>query len=132
MDQLNQATGKTTVASVVTPGSTAAVTVPGALAIGFYADSGFGTALTGGSGFTVRTNHSPNGEMDMLAEDQPVGLSATPVEGTGTGPNTGQTKSPALAAPERENTASWGLAVSAPGRASPSATFPSRKEKSAL
>jgi hypothetical protein len=88
VDQQSQATGKTTAASVVTSGSTAAVTVPGALAVGFYADSGFGTALTGGSGFTVRANHSPNGEMDMLAEDQPVGVSATPAASTGTGPNT--------------------------------------------
>ena len=41
------------------------------LAVGFYADSGFGDSLAGGSGYTVRANVSPASDMEMLAEDQP-------------------------------------------------------------
>jgi hypothetical protein len=88
VDRQSQATGTTTAAGVVSSGPTAPVTVPGALAIGFYADSGFGNALVGGAGWTVRANHSPNNQMDMLVQDTLVGTSATPAAGTGTGANT--------------------------------------------
>jgi hypothetical protein len=88
VDRQSRATGTTTAAGLVSSGPTAPVTVPEALAVGFYADSGFGAALTGGAGWTVRANHSPNNQMDMLVQDTLVGASATPAARTGTGANT--------------------------------------------
>ena len=58
------------------------------LAVGFYADSGYGDTLTGGSGWSMRTNVSPTSDVEMLAEDQPVSVGATPTASVGTGPDT--------------------------------------------
>ncbi len=88
VDRTATATGTTSGATTVGSGATAAVTGDGELAVGFYADSGFGHALSGGSGWTVRGNLSPNAYMDLLVEDQPVGTGATPTATVGTGPNT--------------------------------------------
>jgi hypothetical protein len=88
VDQQSQATGTTTAAALVKSAATGPVSVNDALALGFYTDSGFGTALQGGSGYTVRTNMSPNSMMDLLAEESFVGTGATPAAGTTTGPNT--------------------------------------------
>jgi hypothetical protein len=44
--------------------------------------------LTAGSGFTGRVNVSPASDMELLAEDQIVGLGATPAAAVGTGANT--------------------------------------------
>src|SRR5262249_47407446 len=52
------------------------------------ADSGFGHALTGGSGWTVRGNPAANGIMDLFGEDQPAGAGATPSASVGAGANT--------------------------------------------
>jgi hypothetical protein len=86
-----QATGTGTTGSsqqAVKSAATAQVTADGELALGFYADSGFGTKLTGDSGYTTRTNLSPNGNMDMLVEDTPVSTGATPAASVTTGAST--------------------------------------------
>jgi hypothetical protein len=88
VDQLVSASGRTTSAATVASGATAATTTANGLALGFYVDSGFGTLLTVGSGFTQRVNMSPNANMDLLVEDQTVGLGATPNARFGTGANT--------------------------------------------
>ena len=86
VDQLKTATGTTTAAANVSSGATAASTAAGELAIGFYADSGFSNALTGDSTYTVRTNVSPTGDMELLAQDRVLtttGTTANPVTRTG-------------------------------------------------
>jgi hypothetical protein len=88
IDQLVHAAGATTSAATVSSGSTPAASENGELAVGFYADSGFGDTLTGGSGFTVRANVSPTSDVEMLAEDQPVSAGATPAASVGTGADT--------------------------------------------
>src|SRR5262249_23821942 len=52
IDQLSQNTGTTSSSATVSSGATAATTAASELAMGFYVDSGFGDALTPGSGFT--------------------------------------------------------------------------------
>jgi len=67
-------------------GATAASTAAGELAMGFYVDSGFSNALTGDSTYTVRTNVSPTGDMEMLAQDRVLtssGTTANPITRTG-------------------------------------------------
>ena len=54
--------------------------------MGFYADSGFGNALTGDPTYTVRTNVSPTGDMELLAQDRVLtspGTAANPTTTTG-------------------------------------------------
>ena len=54
--------------------------------MGFYADSGFGNALTGDPTYTVRTNVSPTGDMELLAQDRiltATGTTANPTTRTG-------------------------------------------------
>jgi hypothetical protein len=88
VDQSAQKSGTTSGAATVTSGPTPATTADGELAVGFYVDSGFGDTLTAGSGFTSRANVSKVGDMEMLAEDQPEAVGATPTAGAGTGANT--------------------------------------------
>jgi hypothetical protein len=88
VDQQSTATGTTSSQQAVKPPGTAALTADGELAIGFYADSGFGTALAGDPGYTTRTNLSPNGNMDMLIQDTPAGTGATPAASVTTGAST--------------------------------------------
>jgi hypothetical protein len=88
VDQQSQAVGVTTGATTVSSGPTPGATANNELAVGFYADSGFGHALTAGSGFSSRANLSPNGTMQLLAEDEPVGTGAKPAATAGTGANT--------------------------------------------
>jgi hypothetical protein len=78
LDVQAHATGTTSGAATVTSGATPATTGGGELAIGFYADSGFGDTLTPGSGFTGRVNLAPTSDMELLVEDQVVGQGATP------------------------------------------------------
>jgi hypothetical protein len=80
--------GTTSGAATVSSGATAATTGGNELAIGLYADSGFGDTLTPGSGWAGRVNVAPTGDMELLAEDQPAGLGATPNATAGTGPGT--------------------------------------------
>jgi hypothetical protein len=88
VDQVATASGTTGAAATVQSGQTAAVSAGGGLAIGFYGDSGFGHPLTGGSGWTVRGNMSPNGNMDLLAEDQPAAAGSRPNATVGAGAST--------------------------------------------
>ena len=88
VDQVAHGTGTTTSAATVQSPATAPARAGGELAVGFYADSGFGDSLTAGTGFTARANVSPASDMEMLAEDQPVSAGATPAASAGTGANT--------------------------------------------
>jgi hypothetical protein len=88
VDQVSHSTGSTTSAAAVQSVPTAPTTEDNELAVGFYADSGFGDTLAGGAGYTVRTNESPASDVEMLAEDQPVSQGATPAAGAQTGANT--------------------------------------------
>jgi hypothetical protein len=81
-------TGATSSAATVTSGATPATTASNELAIGFYADSGFGDTLTPGTGYTSRVNVAPTPDMELLVEDQAVGQAATPAAKVGTGANT--------------------------------------------
>ena len=49
--------------------ATSPTTAPNELVMGFYADSGFGDLLMARMGYNERANVSPNGEMELLAED---------------------------------------------------------------
>jgi titin len=88
IDQIATATGTTSSARAVSSGSTAATTAPNELAVGFYADSGFGDTLTGDPGYTSRVNVSPAGDMEFLVEDNVVGQAATPAPSVTTGAST--------------------------------------------
>jgi len=69
VDQSAHATGTTGSAQAVSSGSTPATTLANELAIGLYADSGFGDTLTAGPGYTGRANISPTGDVELLAEE---------------------------------------------------------------
>ncbi|MGH9206430.1 MAG: fibronectin type III domain-containing protein, partial [Acidimicrobiales bacterium] len=88
VDRSAHASGVTTSAGIVSSGATLPTTNANEMAVGFYADSGFGDALSAGSGFTPRANVSPTGDIEMLAEDQPVQTGATPGASAGTGAGT--------------------------------------------
>jgi hypothetical protein len=86
IDQSATASGTTggaggTVASGATPPTTAA----GELAIGFYADSGFGTTPAAGTGWTMRTRITGASDMDLLVEDSVVAQGAAPGASASTG-----------------------------------------------
>jgi hypothetical protein len=87
VDQQKTATGTTgSGGSAVSSGATAPSAAAGELALGFYADSGFSNALTGDPAYTVRTNVSPTGDMELLAQDKVLGAAgatANPVTNTG-------------------------------------------------
>ncbi len=90
LDVRATASGKTA-SSAATVGSgptTAAAGADNELAIGFYTDSGFGDALTAGSGFTQRVNVSSAPDMELLTEDQSATHGTTPSATFGTGANT--------------------------------------------
>jgi Fibronectin type III domain len=88
VDQVSHGTGSTTSATTVQSPATAPATAAGELAVGFYADSGFGNSLAAGTGFTARANVSPASDMELLAEDQPVSAGATPAASARTGAST--------------------------------------------
>jgi hypothetical protein len=89
LDVSKSATGTTgTAAATVASGATTATTAGPELAVGLYADSGFGNALNAGAGWTSRVNVSPTGDMEFLAEDQVVAAGATPSATFGTGART--------------------------------------------
>ena len=66
VDVSSQATGTTSAAAAVRSGATPPTTSANELAVGFYVDSGFNKALTGGGGFTTRVNVSPFSDMQLL------------------------------------------------------------------
>ena len=88
VDQVADASGTSGSAGTVGSAATAPTTEGNELAVGFYADSGFGDTLAAGSGFTQRADISPTANMEMLAEDQPAALGSTPAASAVTGANT--------------------------------------------
>jgi hypothetical protein len=89
VDRTAQASGTTALSSAtVSSGATGATTSAGNLAVGFYVDSGFGDTVQGGSGFTTRTNVSNTSDMELLVQDQIVGLGTTVASAFTTGPAT--------------------------------------------
>ena len=88
LDVQSHATGLTSGAAAVSSGATPATTGSGELALGFYADSGFGDTLTAGTGYTSRASLAPASDMELLVEDQPATQGATPAATAGTGPAT--------------------------------------------
>jgi hypothetical protein len=88
VDAQASAVGTTSTAATVSSGAPSAATAAGELALGFYADSGFGDTLTPGSGWTARVNEAPASDMELLVEDQSVNQGGTPAATAGTGPNT--------------------------------------------
>jgi Domain of unknown function (DUF1929)/Fibronectin type III domain len=88
LDVQAQATGTTTTAGSVASAATPATTSGNELAIGFYADSGFGDTLTAGPGYASRVNLAPTPDMELLAEDQVTGQGATPAAAVTTGART--------------------------------------------
>jgi hypothetical protein len=89
VDQSASASGTTgSGAATVSSGATPPTTSAGELAVGFYADSGFGDTIGGSAGFTTRANVSNTGDIEFLVQDQTVGLGATPASTFTTGPDT--------------------------------------------
>jgi hypothetical protein len=88
LDQQAHAVGKTSSAATVASGATAATAGANELAIGFYADSGFGDTLTPGTGFTGRASVSPDGDIEFLTEDSVVGQGVQPAATVKTGAQT--------------------------------------------
>ena len=78
VDKLATATGNTSAAATVASGATAATTADQELAIGFYADSGFGASLVPDATFTTRLNLSPTPDMEFVVEDRLVAAGSTP------------------------------------------------------
>jgi Domain of unknown function (DUF1929)/Fibronectin type III domain len=88
LDRSSSNTGTTGSAATVSPGATQPTTAANELAIGFYLDSGFGDTLAGGAGYTTRANVSPDGNVELLAQDAVVGIGATPNPTFSTGADT--------------------------------------------
>ena len=88
LDVSSHAAGTTTSAATVSSGPAPAATGNNEMAIGFYADSGFSSTLTSGAGWISRANVSPNGDMQMLAEDQIDSTGAISNASFGTGAST--------------------------------------------
>jgi len=88
VDGQAHASGKTGAAGTVAAGATGPTTAAGELALGFYADSGFGSSLTAGAGFTGRVNVSHVSDMDLFVEEQLTAAGATPNAMFGTGAST--------------------------------------------
>jgi hypothetical protein len=78
LDRSTFASGKTTAAGSVSSGATQPTSAANELAIGFYLDSGFGDTLGGGAGYTTRANVSPDGDIELLAQDALPAAGATP------------------------------------------------------
>jgi hypothetical protein len=87
VDVLKNATGTARSNTTVFSGATPATTGSG-LAVGFYADSGFGTSPKPSTGFTARATIANQSDMDLLFEDEAVSAGATPNAGATTTTNT--------------------------------------------
>jgi hypothetical protein len=88
VDKTATNTGTTSSATTVSSGPTAATTAGNELAIGFYADSGFGTTPTAGGGWISRASITGVNDMDLLVEDSIVAQGATPNAGASTAAST--------------------------------------------
>jgi hypothetical protein len=85
LDQSIFNTGTTKAAETVLSGPTPPTTGENELAIGFYLDSGFGDTLGGGPGYTTRADVSPDGNIELLAQDAIVPAGSTPNPSFSTG-----------------------------------------------
>jgi outer membrane protein assembly factor BamB len=89
LDQIAHSSGRTgSSGATVSSGATPATTAGGELAVGFYADSGFGDSLGADPSFNLRTDLSPTEHMELLSEDQTVQAGATPDATVSTGAGT--------------------------------------------
>jgi hypothetical protein len=88
IDASKTSTGTSTSSGYVTSGPTAALTDDNELALGFYADSGFGRTLSADSGYAERVNVSPTSDMEFVAEDAVFGRGDTPAARVSTGAST--------------------------------------------
>jgi hypothetical protein len=89
VDQMAHTSGTTGGAATVASGATPATTAGNELALGLYVDSGFGDALSSGTGYTSRVNVSNTPDMELLVEDQLLpSAGATPNASAGTGSGT--------------------------------------------
>ena len=82
------AVGTTRSAGTVSSGATSPAAAANELAVGFYADSGFGDSVTVGNGYLRRVGVSPTPDVEFLAEDQLLGAGASTSATAGTGANT--------------------------------------------
>lgn len=88
VDKQAHASGTTSGAATVASAATAATTADNELAVGFYADSGFGDTVSAGPGFTPRVNMAPTGDIEGYTEDAPSASGTTPKATFKTGANT--------------------------------------------
>jgi hypothetical protein len=88
VDVFKTATGTSSSNGFVTSGPTAAVTGDNGLAMGFYADSGFGRTLVADPSYTERVNVSPTPDMEFVVEDALPARGETPAARVTTGANT--------------------------------------------
>jgi hypothetical protein len=90
VDQMAHASGTTgSSGASVASGATAATAAGNELAVGFYADSGFGDTVTADANYTQRVNTSPTtAAMEQLVEDRIVSAGATPNATATTGAKT--------------------------------------------
>ena len=88
VDAFKAATGTSSAAGFVTSGPTPALTGDNGLAMGFYADSGFGRTLSADPTYTERVNVSPTSDMEFVAEDALPLRGDTPAARVSTGANT--------------------------------------------
>jgi hypothetical protein len=88
LDRSASNSGKTGAAATVSSGATQPTTGANELAIGFYLDSGFGDTLGGGSGYATRANVSPDGDIELLAQDAIAAAGTTPNPTFSTGATT--------------------------------------------
>ncbi len=115
LDRSASNSGTTGAAATVSSGATPPTTGANELAVGFYLDSGFGDTLGGGSGYTTRANVSPDGDIELLAQDAVVAPGATPNAAFSTGPATTWLASTVVSAPANR------VRRRCPGRRRPSA-----------
>jgi hypothetical protein len=88
VDALKTATGTSGTAGYVTSGPTAPLAGDNGLAMGFYADSGFGRTLAADPTYTERVNVSPTSDMEFVVEDALPLRGDTPAARVSTGAST--------------------------------------------
>ncbi|MDQ6821844.1 MAG: DUF4082 domain-containing protein, partial [Actinomycetota bacterium] len=137
IDRISAAGGMTHFAATVASGQTAPTTTGGELAIGFYADSGFGDLLRAGRGYTERAAiDRTRTMMEQLVEDRLVARGSTPRAAARTGSRTPWVMATIVFRPASFHTETGHVApvlamraprlpkVPLPSRAGPPATIP--------
>ena len=77
VDLTTTTTGATTTGGTVSSGSAGPAAGANELAVGLYADSGYGSTLTAGTGWTQRANISGASDLDLLLQDQVITAGAS-------------------------------------------------------